>query len=238
MTDAPALPTYAVEDGVAVLTLDDGKVNVISHAVLDAVDDALDRAEGDGARALVIAGRTGGAFSAGFDLPTMTESTESMRGLVMRGARTFMNLYGFRLPTVAACTGHALAAGALVLLGCDLRIGADVDCKIGLNEVAIAMVLPDWAFTIAVDRLSKRHLQRAVATARLTDAAGAVDVGYLDEVVAADDLLDVAVARAAEFATLDQRAYAGTIRRLRGEVLDLMAYQIDADREAGQVPNV
>jgi enoyl-CoA hydratase len=126
----------------------------------------------------------------------------------------------------------------LVLLGCDLRIGADVDCKIGLNEVAIAMVLPDWAFTIAVDRLSKRHLQRAVATARLTDAAGAVDVGYLDEVVAADDLLDVAVARAAEFATLDQRAYAGTIRRLRGEVLDLMAYQIDADREAGQVPNV
>ena len=100
------------------------------------------------------------------------------------------------------------------------------------------MVLPDWAFTIAVDRLSKRHLQRAVATARLTDAAGAVDVGYLDEVVGADEVLDVAVARAAEFATLDQRAYAGTIRRLRGEVLDLMTAQIDADREAGQVPNV
>ena len=153
MTDAPALPTYAVEDGVAVLTLDDGKVNVISHRVLDAVDDALDRAEGDGARALVIAGRAGGAFSAGFDLPTMTESTESMRGLVMRGAQTFMRLYGYRLPTVAACTGHALAAGALLLLSLDQRVGADVKAKIGLNEVQIGMGLPIFAVEMARERL-------------------------------------------------------------------------------------
>jgi enoyl-CoA hydratase len=125
-----------------------------------------------------------------------------------------------------------------VLLGCDVRIGADVECKIGLNEVAIGMVLPDWAFTIAVDRLSKRHLQRAVATARITSAAGAVEAGYLDEVAGVDEVLDVAVERAASFAALDQRAYAGTVRRLRGEVLDLMDAQIAADREAGTVPTV
>ena len=71
---------------------------------------------------------------------------------------------------VAACTGHALAAGALLLLGCDVRVGADIDCKIGLNEVAIGLVLPDWALTIAAERLSRRHLQMAVATARVTDA--------------------------------------------------------------------
>jgi enoyl-CoA hydratase len=138
---------------------------------------------------------------------------------------------------VAACTGHALAAGALMLLGCDVRVGADVPAKVGLNEVAIKMVLPDWALTIAVERLSRRHLQRAVANARLTTPREAIEVGFIDEVVPADQVLDVAVARAAELAaTLDPRAYAGTVRALRGAVLDTMAGQIAADRTAGSVP--
>jgi enoyl-CoA hydratase len=124
------------------------------------------------------------------------------------------------------------------LLGCDVRIGADVDCKIGLNEVAIGMVLPDWAFNIAVERLSRRHLQLAVATARITDARGAVDVGYLDEVAPVDAVLETAVARATELATLNGRAYAGTVRALRGELLAEMATQIASDRAMGRVPTV
>ena len=118
--------------------------------------------------AVVLHGRPG-KFSAGFDLSVMTGGDiPAMASLVSDGGALVRTLYGSSIPVVAACTGHALAAGALVLLGCDVRIGADVECKIGLNEVAIGMVLPDWAFTIAVDRLSKRHLQRAVATARIT----------------------------------------------------------------------
>jgi enoyl-CoA hydratase len=102
--------------------------------------------------------------------------------------------------------------------------------------VAISMVLPDWAFTIAVERLSKRHLQRAVANARLTDGAGAVDAGFLDEVVPAADVLDVAVARARELAALDPRAYAGTVKVLRGDVLTTMEAQIAGDRARGSTP--
>ena len=47
--------------------------------------------------------------------------------------------YGASVPVVAACTGHAVAAGALLLLGCDQRVGPDAPVKIGLNEVAIAL---------------------------------------------------------------------------------------------------
>ena len=115
------------------------------------------------------------------------------------------------MPVVAASTGHALAAGALMLLGCDVRIGADIPAKVGLNEVAIKMVLPDWALTIAGARLSKRHMQRAIVNARITSPADAVDVGFLDDVVPVDELLDRAVATAAELAaTLDPKAYTGT----------------------------
>jgi len=141
------------------------------------------------------------------------------------------------VPVVAASTGHALAAGALVLLGCDVRIAGDVEAKVGLNEVAIKMVLPNWALTIAADRLSKRHLQRALANARITTPRDAVDVGFLDEVVPEGDELDRAIVVATELAaTLDPSAYERTVRAVRGPVLDLMAEQIAGDRSAGTSP--
>jgi enoyl-CoA hydratase len=235
---SPAVTTEQ-RDNVLVCHIDDGKANALSKDIIAGVSEAVHAAEHDDAIvALVLHGRPG-RFSAGFDLSVMTGGDfGAVADLVCDGGELVRTLYGSPLPVVAACTGHALAAGALLLLGCDLRIGADVDCKIGLNEVAIGMVLPDWAFTIAVERLSRRHLQRALATARITAAGDAVDVGYLDAVASADDVLDVAVRHAAEFASLDLRAYSGTVRRLRGEVLDLMRAQIDADRAAGAVPTV
>jgi len=226
-------------DSVLVVHLDDGKANALSSSMISAIGAALDQAEADDSIGAVVLHGREGKFCAGFDLSVMRGGDISaMANLVCDGGELVSRLYGSSIPVVAACTGHALAAGALLLLGCDVRIGADVDCKIGLNEVAIGMVLPDWAFNIAVERLSRRHLQLAVATARITDARGAVDVGYLDEVAPVDSVLDVAVARASELATLNGRAYAGTVRALRGELLAEMATQIASDRAMGRVPTV
>ncbi len=218
---------------VEVVHLDDGKANALSNAVIAELIATIRSAEADpDVSAVVLHGREG-KFSAGFDLNVMRGGDfAAMANLVSDGGELVRTIYGAGVPVVAACTGHALAAGALVLLGCDLRIGADIDCKIGLNEVAIAMVLPDWAFTIATDRLSRRHLQRAVATARLTNGADAVDAGFLDQVIAEADVLDAAVTAANEFAALDAGAYAGTVRKLRGAVLDQMDREIAADRAA------
>lgn len=221
-------------DGVVVVHLDDGKANALSADVIAAIGAALDRAEADDSiGAMVLHGRPG-KFCAGFDLNVMRGGDlGAIVSLVSDGGELVRRLYGSPVPVVAACTGHALAAGALVLLGCDMRIGADVECKIGLNEVAIGMVLPDWAMTIAKDRLSRRHLQRVVANAVVTGAGDAVDAGFLDEVVPEVDVLARAVDHARTLATLSSRAYAGTVLSLRGQVLELMAIQITADREGG-----
>ena len=221
-----------------IVHLDDAKANALSFDVIAAVGAAIDDAEADeSVGALVIHGRPG-RFSGGFDLGVMFgDDMSAIIELVADGGALVHRLYGSSIPVVAACTGHALAAGALVLLGCDVRVGADIDAKVGLNEVAIKMVLPDWAFTIAEDRLSKRHVQRALANARITTPRDAVDVGYIDEVVAADDVLERAVDLAAELAsTLDPSAYQRTIRKMRGPVLDLMERQIATDRTAGTSP--
>ncbi len=227
-------------DAVTVLHVDDGKVNALTFDLIASIKGAVEAADADDAvGAVVIHGREG-KFSAGFDLGVMLagDMGETVR-LVADGGDLVRTFYGCGVPVVAACTGHALAAGALMLLGCDLRIGADAPAKIGLNEVAIKMVLPDWALTIATARLSKRHLQRAIVNARVTAPADAVDAGFLDEVVAPEALLDTAVAQAAELAaTLDPGAYRATVRKFRGPVLDTMEAQIASDRAAGVAVSV
>jgi enoyl-CoA hydratase len=225
-------------NGVLIIHLDDGKANALSFEIIVAIHEALDTADADdGIRAVVLHGRPG-RFSGGFDLGVMLgDDIYAIINLVADGGSLVQRMYGSPVPIVAACTGHALAAGALLLLGCDVRVGADVDAKVGLNEVAIKMVLPDWAFTIATERLSKRHLQRALADARITTPRDAVDVGYLDEVVPADDLLDRAVAVADELATtLDPSAYRRTIAKLRGPLLERMEAEIARDRTDGVSP--
>jgi len=229
-TIEPASPAYALDDAIATVTLDDGKANAITPALLHALGAALDRAEGE-ARAVVLAGRDG-RFSAGFDLKVMTESPETMRSLVGAGARWMMRLYGFGLPTVAACTGHALAAGALTLLCCDHRVGADGPFKIGLNEVGIGMALPIFAVELARERLTVAELGPATVQARIYDPAGAVAAGYLDRTVPADELLVEAHAEARRLAELPGKAYGRTKHVVRGGAIERILTTLD-DNLAG-----
>jgi enoyl-CoA hydratase len=231
--------TLERRDNVLIAHLDDGKANALSVAGIASLMRAVDEAEtAEGIVSLVIHGRPG-RFSAGFDLDVVRSGDRAaISGLVCDGGSLVHRLYGSSVPVVAACTGHALAAGALVLLGCDVRIGADIDCKIGLNEVAIGMVLPKWSLTISEERLSKRHAQRAIVNGRITDGRGAVEAGFLDEIAPVDDVLNAAVAAAAGMASLHRGAYKGTVKSFRGATLDTMAAQIAADRAGGLVPTV
>jgi enoyl-CoA hydratase len=225
MSDAPL--SYRLDGPVAVVTLDDGKANAMGHAVLDGLTGALERAEGE-ATALVLAGGAR-AFSAGYDLSVMTESTEAMQGLVAAGARFLMRLYGSPLPTVAACTGHALAGGALTLLAADERIGpSDAPAKLGLNEVAIGMPLPIFAVELARDRLSPAHLTAAIL-GRVYDPEGAVAAGYLDRLVPKEEVVAAAVATATERAALRRGAVGRTKTALRGRTIDHVLATLDDD---------
>ncbi len=127
--------TLQIDGGVAVVTIDDGKANALSHDVLGALETAFDDVEASDARALVLAGRPG-RFSAGFDLSVMTAGPAQARDLLGRGARLGLRLYEFPVPVVFAVTGHALAMGGILLCCADVRIGADGPFKLGLPEVA------------------------------------------------------------------------------------------------------
>jgi len=205
---------------VRIVTMDDGKANAFSLEVINDLRGLLREAEADDeTRSLVIAGREG-RFSGGFDLSAMRAGdVDAVVELVAAGGALVADLYASPLTVVAAATGHAVAAGALVLLGCDHRIGVDGPVKIGLNEVAIGMVLPPWALIIARDRLSKRYFHSSTTNARLFDGRTAVDAGFLDEVVAAESVVERAIEKATELSTLVPAAYARTVEVVRGRVI-------------------
>jgi enoyl-CoA hydratase len=218
MSDArPDAVTYELDGSVARIRLDDGKANALSHAVIDGLDEALSRAEREGARAVVIAGRPG-RFSAGFDLKIMQAGPEQARDLLRAGAELGGRIYMFPMPVVLAATGHALAMGAILLMCADVRVGARGDFKIGLNEVAIGMPVPRFVCELAIDRLSKRHLTAAVNHAHLYQGDAAVDAGFLDEATEPDHVEARALELTQELvSTLDPAAFRVTREHLRAE---------------------
>jgi enoyl-CoA hydratase len=218
---------YELRDGVAIVTMDDGKANALSDQMISELLAALTRAEGE-ASAVVLTGRAD-RFCAGFDLRAMMSGPESAIALLRRGSELLNRLFMLPLPLVIAGTGHALAGGALVVLTGDMRYSADGAYKIGLNEVAIGLPVPTLAMELARARLLPTELARATLAAQMYAPVDAQRAGYIDAVVPAGELLAVAVAEAARLGKLPRAAYVGTKQRLRGAIVAMIEGSIESD---------
>jgi enoyl-CoA hydratase len=223
----PAPATYHRTDAIATITLDDGKVNVMSLAMQEAIHVGLDRAEADGVP-VVVRGRDG-VFSAGFDLNVLRGGGTDGLAMVKGGFELAARLLAFPLPVVMACTGHAIAMGTFLLFSGDYRIGVSGPYKLTANEVAIGLTMPHAAIAILGHRLTPAALPRAILLAEPFSPADAVAVGYLDKVVDAADLVAEARQVAVASAGLDLTAHAATKARFRAPVLDAVRAGIVAD---------
>jgi enoyl-CoA hydratase len=213
---------------VTTITLDDGKVNALSPATFAAIGDALDEAERAGT-VVVLAGRAG-VFSAGFDLSVLRgDDPRAAVAMVRDGFELAARLLTFPTPVVAACTGHAIAMGAFTLLSADYRIGADGSFTIAANEVAIGLTVPYAGVEVCRQRLTPAAFNRAVVLAEPFSPADAVTAGFLDRVVAPDEVVPAAQALARSLAALDLDAHAATKLRVRAEALAAIRAGIDAE---------
>lgn len=230
---APSVVTLERQGDVALIRIDDGKANALSPEVVGALNDALDSVEGsDPAGAIVLAGRDG-MFSGGFDLKVMRGGdVRAVGGLVTSGGELVLRLYRSPVPVVCACTGHAIAAGALIALGSHLRVGAEGEFRIGLIETTIGMVLPDWAVLMAEERITRRHLHRVLVEGMAFAPETAAEAGFLDMVVPADQVVKTALEEAARLAGLPGAAYAGNAAKLRSAGIDRLEQALAADRRA------
>jgi len=224
---------YDLKETIAYITFDDGKVNAMSIDMLKQLHTAFDQAEADGAT-VVLTGRQG-VFSAGFDLKTFSQDAESVVEMMRLGAELAERILSFPFPVVTACTGHALAMGAFLLMVADLRIGVVGDYKIAMNEVAIGLTVPYFALEIARQRLSPAAFSRSVTTAYLYPPKEAVDAGYLDFLVPEDELADCLASHANSLASLDLKAHKATKLRARNASLLAIRAAIESELTLGHV---
>ena len=224
------LVTYRLHDAVADITMDDGKVNVLSLAMLTELDATLDRAEAD--RAVVVLTGRDGVFSAGFDLPVLRAGGTEAADLLRAGFDLAARLLAFPTPVLVACPGHAVAMGVFLVLSGDYRIGASGPYKITANEVAIGITMPRAAVEICRQRLTPAGFNRAVVIADVFPPEEAVTAGFLDRVVPAAELAEAAAAAAARLARLDLDAHAATKLRARRLARTALREATDADDAA------
>lgn len=221
---------YSATETHATITINNGKVNAISHEVIDELNEAFNQAENE-QKVVILTGKEG-ILSAGFDLKTMTAGADAAKALVMKGSQLVHRMLSFPLPIIGACNGHAIAKGAFLLLGCDYRIGVEGDFKIGLNEVQIGMTMHHAGIAIARARLSPVYLDRSVINAELYNPQDAITAGFLDSIVPPAQLEATSAKIAGMFSQLKMRAHAETKLKVRKHVLADLQEAIALDGEA------
>jgi enoyl-CoA hydratase len=222
---------YELDGRIATITMDDGKVNAFSIPMLQAVHAAFDRAERDGA-VVLLTGREN-YFSAGFDLKVFAGGeVDRVVEMLKLGATLAERILAFPTPVVAACNGHAVAAGSFLLLAADLRIGTHGRFRIGLNEVKIGLTVPWFAIELARQRLQPADFSRAVVNATMYGPDEAVPAGFLDRIVEADELHAAGLDGAAGLAELNVAAHAATKLRARASALAAVRSAIETELSA------
>jgi enoyl-CoA hydratase len=212
------LATLTNEDDISIITLDDGKANVFSPQMIQDVNECLDKVPTESG-ALIITGRDG-MFSAGFDLKIISAGDmQATMDMSLSGFKLLSRLFSFPRPILAACSGHGIALGTFLLCCCDYRIGVKGDFMIGANEMRTNMVIPIPILELISHRVSASHKYRAILGAEMYSIESGVEAGLIDQVVDPENLMETAMLKAKDLATMGHPSYTLTKELLIKEPL-------------------
>ena len=233
MTGGPAVRVERPEPGVGLLVLDrPDQLNVFSSAMTEALADGVAELEDDGAIGAIVVAGEGRAFCAGADITELDtlEGPHAFSTFVGRLTAVFGALGSCPKPSVAALHGVALGAGCELALACDLRV-ADEKARLGVPEIKLGL-LPGAAGTARLAKmLPSAIVKQMLMTGEPLDATAAHRIGLVNEVVAAGEGVEAAVALGARLASMPPLALAAAKRLVdRGALLPLDA-AITLERE-------
>ena len=198
------------------IRLDDGGMNIFTLEAAARLDAALLEAEQtDAVNTLVLSGRDD-ALSVGLDTETVLAGDDRAGQLIALMGGILARLYLGPLRSVVIGRGHATAAGAMLLMVADHRIGIEGPGKIGLSEVKYGLDVPVPTQQLVRDRIDTRFQYAATAGARLFDTAGALQAGFLDETAPDPQAAkERALAAAVRLSALPDAGYLETKRSMR-----------------------
>jgi len=210
-------------DGIAILRMADGKANTMTTESCAALTVRLEELAAGAARAVVLTGERR-MFSAGVDLLRLSDGGADYVQQFLPALGTMLGAaFSFPKPLVAAINGHAIAGGCVLACAADRRLMAADAGRIGITELLVGVPFPPIAMEIMRAAVVPQYLAEAVLSGTTYAPADAMQRGMVDEVVAAADLIDSAVAAAARLAALPPAAFALTKRQLHQPALDRLA---------------
>ena len=212
------LATLTSKDDISIITLDDGKANVFSPKMIQDVNECLDKVPTESG-AIIIIGREG-MFSAGFDLKIISAGDiQATMDMTLCGFKLLSRIFSFPRPILAACSGHGIALGTFLLCCCDYRVGVKGDFMIGANEMRTNMVIPIPILELISHRVSASHKYRAILGAEMYSIESGLEAGLIDEIVDPENLMETAMLKAKDLATMGHPSYTLTKELLIREPL-------------------
>jgi 2-(1,2-epoxy-1,2-dihydrophenyl)acetyl-CoA isomerase len=196
--------TFAVEDGVGVITLNRPEaLNALDLQLKDELADALRRITDDSAvRCLVVTG-AGRAFCAGGDITEMDpeRAPEETRRRMLKLLRdVYIPLARLEKPVIAAVNGHAHGAGLSLAMACDL-IYAKRDATFSFAFARMGLIPDSGALFFLPRRVGVPRAKELVFSARRFDPEEALALGIVQRVVD-EDVLEAALDQAGAFARM------------------------------------
>lgn len=202
---------------IALIRLNNGWTNPIDLELITELDQALETIQGK-ARGLVLSGGPK-FFSIGFELPGLLQlNREGMQEFYSRFNTTLFKLLTLPLPTLCCISGHAVAGGCILTLGCDLRIAASEKTKIGLNEIGIGVPVPFLADMLLRHILGNQTAGKLLYSGEFISSAEAESLGLVDETLAGDQLEIRALEKIQRFSSAPLPAFA----RIKANGLELI----------------
>ncbi len=171
------------------LRLERPPANALSPELIAALTSAVRSAPARGAKGLVLSGRPG-MFSAGLDVPLFVQLDRQGARAAWRGFLDLMQALAVTpIPLACAITGHAPAGGCVLAFCSHWRVMAQGNFKIGLNEVAVGVRVPEMVWAAARHAVGTRLAERLCTGAELLDAESAFRLGMVDELVAPEEVV-------------------------------------------------
>ncbi|HEY6351250.1 MAG TPA: enoyl-CoA hydratase-related protein [Candidatus Angelobacter sp.] len=182
---------YAESQNIATITLNrPDKRNAMNSQLVEDLLKAMETAAHSTARVLILTG-AGKAFCAGMDLENLKLLTGRTREQTIQdsqtAARMFRTLYDFPKPTIAAVNGAAIAGGTGLATVCDFTLAVP-EAKFGYTEVRIGFV-PAIVSSFLVAAIGEKRARDLLLTGRIFAAQEARELGLVNEIVAADNLM-------------------------------------------------
>jgi len=204
------------------------KRNAISIPMIAELQAALDEIEKTHTRVVILTG-TGKAFCAGIDLDYLQaigqQSAAENQDDSRRIAKMFRKIWSYSRPMIAAVNGHALAGGCGIATLCDFTLAVP-EAKFGYTEVKIGF-LPAIVSVFLTRQVGEKRARDLLLTGRLVEAAEAKELGLVNEIVPAENLM----ARAHELAEVILAASPSSITRAKHLLVSAAAPDVDHDLE-------